>query len=181
MYIPQRKSYSRRVYCVSVNGPQISHMSFRLLACDLRQTLKKQGFFINSCPADSEPDGGLPNRGIRVGFDSRLKLKFIGSQVTIDTGLLADRELDEAIGLTEIGRHGSSRRRSTGIRHVARKNALRDARFLVWPSPSGTGVGKPKKTPRARRGGGAILNCEALQARADCRLSPNRKCWFNES
>ena len=63
------------------------------------------------------------NERLRLDFDSNLRLEFRGAKVTTDAGLLAVRELDEALGLTDMagvmirdGRTGKNiRHQMTGL------------------------------------------------------------------
>jgi Transposase DDE domain group 1 len=69
------------------------------------------------------PEGYSDDSSVRVDFDRRLQLVFHGSRITSDAGLLACRELDDALGLTDLaggvlsdGRQGkNTRHRLTGL------------------------------------------------------------------
>ena len=46
--------------------------------------------------------GETKTTDLKVRFDGRIRLQFHGAKVTSDAGLLAVRELDRALGLTEL-------------------------------------------------------------------------------
>ncbi len=50
----------------------------------------------------NHPEGAGSERGERVDFDHRVRLEFRGTQLSSDGGLLVMRELDDALGLSDL-------------------------------------------------------------------------------
>jgi hypothetical protein len=76
-------------------------------------------YIIGSRAIMTQPTGESESDALRLDFDRRLKLEFHDFNVTSDAGLLPFRELDDALGLTEIaGAAMSDGRRGKNTRHV---------------------------------------------------------------
>jgi hypothetical protein len=69
----------------------------------------------------TNPTGEAANGVLRLHFDRRIMVQFRGSAVTSDAGLLAYRELDDALGLTT----------STGDRLAASRTGKNGRHALV--------------------------------------------------
>jgi hypothetical protein len=101
-----------------------------------------------------EATGEAAGSGLRVAFDRRLKLDFHGATVTSDAGLLAFRELDDALGLTALAADTliDPRTGMNGRHSLPRPALLRELRFIR--RRAGTG-----RVGWWRRSSGILASC----------------------
>mgnify|MGYP001620075706 CR=1 FL=1 len=96
---------------------------------------------------------------LKVRFDRRVRLEFRGATITSDAGLLAARELDEVLALTEMATgHLKESRTGRNVQHQLVPPDSSGPSTAVWPGmriPT-TQNGWPRTRPCAssRAGGG---------------------------
>jgi hypothetical protein len=81
------------------------------------------------------PEGAGLQRADRVDFDPRVRLEFRGTQLSSDGGLLVMRELDDALGLSDLA--------SAAPRAISPRRA-------TSPAPRCSCFSRPRKDSAAR-------------------------------
>ena len=116
----------------------------------------------------ANPTGEAESGALRLDFDRRLTLQFRGSVVTSDAGLLAYRELDDALGLTALaGEMLADARTGKNGRHALVGLLLQSVFGRLAGYEDVNDADRLRHDPAMRRivGGKAAQGCAVSQAR----------------
>lgn len=125
------------------------------------------------------PEGASSRRADRVDFDTRLLLEFLGAQFSSDGGLLVMREMDDALGLSDLA--------ATALRDTRRgKNTVHRLDGLFRQSVFGRLAGYEDLNDAGRLAldpvmrqvvGGRTVDAQALRPRRRGGSRPRHSLW----
>jgi hypothetical protein len=119
------------------------------------------------------PRGESNDGALRVDFDRHLRLQFHGCRITSDAGLVAYRELDDALALTDLaGQALSDARRGKNSRHLL-TSLLRQS---VFGRLAGYEDVNDHHLPDGRGHGAAWAVCANSGRDRDARPTPPARC-----
>ena len=125
----------------------------------------------------AHPTGDTRGGILRLDFDRRLKLEFHGAKVNFDAGLLPYRELDDALGLTDMaGDVLTDTCRGKNARHGLAGQFRQSVFGRLGSYDDVNDAGRPSLDPVMRWivGGKAV----ARQAASSSQMGPSRRSFW---
>ena len=118
------------------------------------------------------------NEGLRLDFDQRIRMQFVGSKITSDAGLLADRELDEKLGLTSMAAgYLTDTRTGKNIRHHLVPCLRQSVYSRLAGYPDTNDADRLARDPAMR----AVVSRRASSKKAAARREPGTTATSNAS
>src|SRR4030081_993400 len=130
----------------------------------------------------ADPAGESKNEALKLDFDRRVMLRFHGSAITSDGGLLAYRELDDVLALTTSGGERLAEARTGRNRRHLLVGLLRQSVFGhgVIAGRSGSSTPKPLASARINATPEGIMHQQQHYVGLDVSLNTTSICVIDD-